>query len=64
MSKFCNGKGCFSAWDCDNCHNSGECVKSVECDICGEECDENYYDINGNDYCRDCMENLFQRSVY
>lgn len=60
MALRCNGKGCYSAWDCDNC-TQNECEKYVECDICGSDCVEEYYEIDGNDYCEDCMKENFRR---
>lgn len=63
MSRSCNGKGCNGAWDCDNCHQTGDCEKAVICDDCGAECYEDYWEIDGQDLCSDCAENNYKRSV-
>lgn len=61
--KHCNARGC-SPWDCDNCRTSRECDKTVICDICGGECDEYYYRIDGDDYCIDCLNDEFREQIY
>lgn len=63
MSRSCNGKGCNGAWDCDNCHQTGDCEKAVICDDCGNDCGEEYWEIDGQDLCGDCAENNYKRSV-
>lgn len=63
MSKNCNGKGCNGALDCDNCRQTNECNIQVFCDICGEEIYEDYYDIDGDDVCEECLNDKYRRSV-
>lgn len=57
MARRCNGPD----QDCDNCTRSGECNKYIECDYCGSDCVEEYYEIDGNDYCEECMKENFRR---
>lgn len=62
MSKSCNGIGCNGAWDCDNCRQT-DCEKSVICDDCGNDCGDNYWEIEGQDLCIGCAEKNYKRSV-
>lgn len=57
MALRCNGHD----QDCDNCTRCGGCEKYVECDVCGCDCGDEYYEIDGNDYCQDCMKENFRR---
>ncbi len=42
--------------DCDNCCTR-YCREWIECDECGEEINsDEYYRVDGNDYCIDCFE--------
>lgn len=63
MSRQCNGKGCCDAWDCDNCHQAGDCDMKVICDNCGAECYEDYWEIEGQDLCFECAEQNYKRSI-
>lgn len=63
MSRSCSGKGCNGAWDCDNCHQTGDCEKTVTCDDCGNDCGEDYWEIDGQELCCDCAENNYKRSI-
>lgn len=60
--KRCNAKGC-SAWDCDYCRTERECDKVVICDICGSDCGEYYYCIDGDDLCLECVNDEFREQV-
>lgn len=61
--KVCNGAGCGSAWNCDKCIMADGCEKSVTCDLCGNDCGEEYWEIDGLDLCCDCAESDYKRSV-
>lgn len=63
MARKCNGIGCNSAWDCDNCRQTGDCEKTVICDECGAESYEDYWYVNEQDLCTDCAEKIYKRSV-
>lgn len=63
MSKSCNGKGCNGALDCDNCRQTNGCNITVTCDRCSEPIYEKYYEIDGEDICPDCLDELYERSV-
>ena len=62
MAISCNCKGGNGALDCDNCRQTGDCDKVITCDICGNECYEYYYDVDGNEVCEDCIHN-YRRSI-
>lgn len=54
----CNG----NYGDCDRCTKTN-CYTWYECDVCGEIIDDNYYDIDGEHYCSECLNNEFKRSI-
>lgn len=57
MALRCNGPN----QDCDNCTLCGDCGSYVECDICGCDCGDEYYKLDGNDICEDCLKEQFRR---
>lgn len=59
MARRCNGPD----QDCDNCTRSGECNKYIECDYCGGDCGDEYYEIDGEDICEDCLKTHYRRMV-
>jgi hypothetical protein len=59
----CNGKGCNGALDCDNCSQSGSCDIHVYCDQCGCDCYDYYYEIDGEELCEDCVNELYRHNV-
>ena len=58
----CNCMGGNGSFDCDNCRNTGDCEKTVVCDICGNEVYDDFYEINDSDICEDCLD-CYRRSV-
>ena len=63
MAIHCNGKGCNGALDCDNCHQTNGCNVTVTCDRCDCEIYEDYYEIEGEEICEDCLAEHYKRSV-
>lgn len=59
MALRCNGPD----QDCDNCTRCGGCEKYVECDYCGGDCGDEFYEIDGDDVCEDCLKEHFRRIV-
>ena len=58
---------CKGSGDCDTCYNINECNKHVVCDECNEviayegDTNDGYYEINGDHYCKDCLDVQFLR---
>ena len=48
--------------DCDNCTQTN-CKQVLVCDSCGEAIYDTYYDIDGEHYCEECLDNNFKRSI-
>lgn len=63
MSISCNGLGCKGTLDCDNCRQTHGCNVTVTCDLCGNEIYEDYYEIEGDEICEDCLAEHYKRSV-
>lgn len=63
MSKQCNGKGCNGAWDCDNCRQT-DCEKAVVCDDCGAELYDEFFEIDGDDLCMDCLCDRYREVIF
>ena len=57
MARRCNGPD----QNCDNCTYGGDCESYIECDICGGDCGEEYYEIDGEDICENCLKEHFRR---
>lgn len=62
MSRQCNGKGCSSAWDCDNCHQMN-CEKLVICDDCGLEMYDEYFSVDDSCLCEDCLLDRYRQQI-
>ena len=54
---------CRASGDCGTCHNTHECNQHVICDECNEiiVLDDGYYEINGEHFCKDCLDAKFLR---
>ena len=61
----CNGIGCSSAWNCDECRQTGPCEKKVVCDVCGKElCEgEMFFDTPWEHLCEECMTEEYGRTI-
>ncbi len=59
MARRCNGPN----QDCDICTRSGDCNKYVECDVCGCELHEEFYEIDETHYCEECLKDEFLMNV-
>lgn len=51
------GKG-----ECDGCGACGAEPRII-CDVCGNACYEEYYQIEDTVYCEDCIQALFRKKV-
>jgi formylmethanofuran dehydrogenase subunit E len=56
MSISCDYQGANCALDCDNCRNCGDCNITVKCDCCQEEIYGDFYNLDGEIVCEDCIE--------
>lgn len=62
MAFNCNGIGCNTPGDCESCRQTN-CEKTYNCDICGEKLEDEYWQIDGNDYCENCLTENYQRTI-
>ena len=46
--------------ECDGC-NECKLTNELLCEICEEEISNHYYEIGGEIYCDDCLEDLYGR---
>ncbi len=63
MSRQCNGKGCRIAWDCDCCYQINGCNKHIVCDECGAELYDDFYEVEGDDLCLECLISRYRQTI-
>lgn len=53
----------LSQWECHDRQLERERERLPECNRCGEEIQEYFFDIYGDIYCEECAHKLFRREV-
>ena len=53
--------GCPKKIGCRGSACPNQNVKVTYCDICGEEIQDEIYEVNGQDLCEECLKDMFRK---